>query len=97
MHSCKHIDRDREERLSALNAAKQAKKEELKKIIEQKQTDTARRHENIMEHIRQKAIELSVPRSSEDSVPSSVRMCTLCKVVVSSFIYLYGLGIWTMD
>ena len=77
--------RDREGRLSAINAAKNAKKEELKKIIQQKQQDTARRHEENMEHIRQKAFELSVPRTPEDSPLSSVRMCTLCKVVVSSF------------
>jgi len=75
-----HLLRGREERISAINAAKQAKKEELKKSIQQKQQDTARRHEENIEHIRQKAIELSVPRTSEDT---AIRMCTLCKVVVS--------------
>lgn len=87
--------RDREERISALNAAKQQEKEELQKKIQQKQEDTARRHEENMEQIRQKAIELSVPRSQEDStVPAVVRVCTLCKVSVSlkKFKkYIYGL------
>ncbi|ODN01333.1 S phase cyclin A-associated protein in the endoplasmic reticulum, partial [Orchesella cincta] len=77
--------RDREQRISALNSAKQAEKEELQKKIQQKQEDTARRHEENMEQIRQKAIELSVPRNQEDSaVPAIVRVCTLCKVSLPS-------------
>jgi len=78
--------RDREERLSALNAAKQAEIEELQKKIQQKQEESARRHEENMEQIRQKAIELSIPRTQEDHTPTSVRMCTLCKVTVSDSI-----------
>lgn len=77
--------RDREERISALNAAKQAEKEELQRKIQQKQEDSARRHEENMEQIRQKAIELSVPRTQEENaVPATVRVCTLCKVSLPS-------------
>lgn len=77
--------RDREGRISALNAAKQAEKEELQKKIKQKQEETARRHEENMEQIRQKAIELSAPRvQEENAAPSSCRVCTLCNVLVRS-------------
>lgn len=75
--------RDREERISALNAAKQAEKEELQKKIRTKQAETARRHEENMESIRQKAAELGAPRVQEENgPPSSYRVCTLCSVIV---------------
>jgi hypothetical protein len=77
------VSRDREERISALNAAKQAEKEELQKKIKRKQEDSARRHEENIELRRQKAIELGAPRNQEENaVPSSLRVCTLCKVIV---------------
>ncbi len=82
--------RDREERISALNAAKQAEKEELQKKIKQKQEETARRHEENMEQIRQKAAELSAPRPVQEenaSHPSSYRVCTLCNVIIQSGIH----------
>jgi DNA repair exonuclease SbcCD ATPase subunit len=82
--------RDREERVSAMNAAKQAEKEELQKKIRQKQEDTARRHEENMEQIRQKAIELGTPRiQEENAAPSSCRVCTLCNVIVSKLLFTF--------
>jgi len=65
-----------------MNAAKQAEKEELQKKIQQKQVDSARRHEENIEQIRQKAIELGSFRELDDSTTNSVRVCTLCKVMV---------------
>ncbi|XP_043279180.1 S phase cyclin A-associated protein in the endoplasmic reticulum isoform X2 [Venturia canescens] len=74
--------RDREERLSALHAAQLANQEELQKKIAQKQQESARRHGENIEHIRQRAVESSILRSEE--VPPSLKsypaqkQCTLC-------------------
>ncbi|XP_022250735.1 uncharacterized protein LOC106466931 isoform X2 [Limulus polyphemus] len=87
--------RDRELRLQALSAAQQAVVEGLQKKIQQKQEESARRHEENMEQIRQKAFELSVRRYSSvnDDVPRLVpyevkKMCILCNVLIGSEVYL---------
>ncbi|XP_076350517.1 SCAPER domain-containing protein short spindle 3 isoform X1 [Tachypleus tridentatus] len=87
--------RDREMRLQALSAAQQAVVEGLQKKIQQKQEESARRHEENMEQIRQKAFELSVRRYSSvnDDVPRLVpyevkKMCILCNVLIGSEVYL---------
>lgn len=60
--------RDREERLQALQAAQQATTEELQRKINLKLQESTRRHEELIEHIRQKAQELGVPnRNNEDA------------------------------
>ncbi|EDW03943.1 GH11520 [Drosophila grimshawi] len=53
--------RDREERLLALQVQKQQTTEELQRKILQKQLESARRHEENIEHIRQRAVELTMP------------------------------------
>ncbi|OTF73523.1 hypothetical protein BLA29_001194 [Euroglyphus maynei] len=88
---------DRKSKISALNALHAAEKEELQKKILAKQEESKRRHEENMEQIRQKALELSVKKSASTSdealicVPyDTVKMCALCKVIIKSEVYLFG-------
>ncbi|KAJ6220990.1 hypothetical protein RDWZM_006802 [Blomia tropicalis] len=89
---------ERKTKLSALSALHAAEKEELQKKILAKQEESKRRHEENMEQIRQKALELSVRKSSsgvsDDAlvcVPyDTIKMCALCKVMIKSEVYLFG-------
>ncbi|KAJ8667445.1 hypothetical protein QAD02_009108, partial [Eretmocerus hayati] len=84
--------RDREERLSALHAAQLANQEELQKKIAQKQQESARRHVENIEHIRQRALESSIMRAEE--MPPilkrypSLKQCTLCDKTIANEVQL---------
>ncbi|XP_046428516.1 S phase cyclin A-associated protein in the endoplasmic reticulum-like [Neodiprion fabricii] len=84
--------RDREERLSALHAAQLANQEELQKKIAHKQQESARRHGENIEHIRQRAVESSILRCEE--VPPTLRsypapkQCCLCMAAITNEVQL---------
>ncbi|RWS16310.1 hypothetical protein B4U79_14864 [Dinothrombium tinctorium] len=89
--------REREQKLSAINAAHQANVEELQKKIQQKLEESTRRHQENKEQIRQKAFELSIRRasSSNEDTPGSIpyetrKMCSLCNQYIGSEVYLYS-------
>lgn len=66
--------RTREQRISAINAAREANLEELQKKIQLKQEESKRRHEENMTQIRQKAFELSIRRYSSNANDDAPRL-----------------------
>ncbi|XP_023932135.1 S phase cyclin A-associated protein in the endoplasmic reticulum-like isoform X1 [Lingula anatina] len=92
----KQREKDREERVAALHAQQQAHIDELRTKIQLKQDETARRHNVILDQIREKAFEMSViNHSTEDHneaprlVPyDTMKVCQVCNVLIPSEVYL---------
>ncbi|KAI1296924.1 S phase cyclin A-associated protein in the endoplasmic reticulum [Halotydeus destructor] len=91
--------RSRQQKISAVNAAHQANVDELQKKILLKLEASQKRYQESMDLKRQKAIESSIRRCSEspqnDDAPRSApyetqKMCSLCKVIIGSEVYLYS-------
>ncbi|RDD45092.1 S phase cyclin A-associated protein in the endoplasmic reticulum [Trichoplax sp. H2] len=84
--------RDREQKKSALHAALATSAKELQKRIEQKHTESNKRHEMLIEQKKEKAATSYRPMSS-DYVPNVApyeckKFCSLCKVQIMSEVYL---------
>lgn len=77
--------KERENKLTALYAAQSASAEELQKKIQQKQKESAKRHEQNIEHIRQRALELGVQKNDIDMD----RYCPSCEILFESVIALH--------
>lgn len=79
--------REREERLLARHAAQLATAEELQKRIQQKQEESARRHEENIELIRQRALEIGLHRNPEDPAASNVISKCVSKRLFLSYLH----------
>jgi len=94
MESARNKARDRQERLSTVRAAEQDMKEELLEKIQQKQEEAVIRHAEHLQHIREKAFELSVQTcSTDDGVPlikpyPTMKKCEVCDVIIRSEVHL---------
>jgi len=71
--------KERENKLTALYAAQVASTEELQKKIQQKQKESTKRHEQNIEHIRQRALDLGVQKNDIDMD----KYCPSCEILVS--------------
>ncbi|XP_050432795.1 S phase cyclin A-associated protein in the endoplasmic reticulum [Adelges cooleyi] len=76
--------KERENKLTALYAAQMASTEELQKKIQQKQKESAKRHEQNIEHIRQRALELGVQKNDIDLD----KYCTPCEIIFETVVGL---------
>lgn len=90
--AAKEKAREREMRIAARNEALQNATEQLQLKIQQKQAETTRRHEQVLEHVKEKAASVS-RHSTQDEVPAVTpydrkKICTLCNVQIVSEVYL---------
>ncbi|XP_028408191.1 S phase cyclin A-associated protein in the endoplasmic reticulum-like isoform X2 [Dendronephthya gigantea] len=90
--AAKEKAREREQRLAARNEALQTAAEQLQLKIKQKQQDSTKRHEQILELVKEKAAGAS-RHSTQDELPTVTpyerkKICTLCNVQIVSEVYL---------
>ncbi|XP_046858949.1 S phase cyclin A-associated protein in the endoplasmic reticulum-like isoform X2 [Xenia sp. Carnegie-2017] len=90
--AAKERAREREQRLAARNEALQTAVEQLQLKIKQKQQESTKRHEQILELVKEKAAGAS-RHSTQDDLPAVTpyerkKICTLCNVQIISEVYL---------
>ncbi|CAB4028150.1 Hypothetical predicted protein [Paramuricea clavata] len=90
--AAKEKAREREQRLAARNEALQTAAEQLQLKIKHKQQESTKRHEQILELVKEKAAGAS-RHSTQDELPTVTpyerkKICTLCNVQIVSEVYL---------
>lgn len=97
LHAAKEKQRQHKERIADIKAAEYAESEKLKQKIQQKIVESSRRHEESLELVKQKAVELCSPRPVDSWVAladwnappkldhyETPKSCAVCKVPIRS-------------
>ncbi|XP_048584169.1 S phase cyclin A-associated protein in the endoplasmic reticulum isoform X2 [Nematostella vectensis] len=91
--AAKERAREREMRIAAKNEALRTAVEQLQLKIQQKQTDSTRRHEQQLEQVKEKAAAGVSRHPTLEEVPNvtpydTKKICTICNVEIVSEVYL---------
>ncbi|XP_067932138.1 S phase cyclin A-associated protein in the endoplasmic reticulum-like [Watersipora subatra] len=89
-------EKEHKDRLAEIERQQQANIEELQKKIEQKQSDSTRRHNERLQNIREKAFIMNVLKHSTEDQPDAPKLqpyntkkiCTVCNMVIPSEVHL---------
>uniref|UniRef100_A0A914UM16 Uncharacterized protein n=1 Tax=Plectus sambesii TaxID=2011161 RepID=A0A914UM16_9BILA len=103
LHAAKEKQRQHQERIADIKAAEHAESEKLKRKIQQKIVESSRRHEESLELVKQKAVELCSPRPTDSWVALAdwnappkpdhyelPKACAVCKIQIRSDLLMVG-------